>query len=82
MSCFIVAKRLHHLQTCIFESVWLEIKRDNAALIVIGFIYRNPNEKTEGIDFFNSMRDAVLKCEEYMLLGDFNFDLLNPKITG
>lgn len=59
------------------ESIWLEIKLNNSAPIIIGFIYKNPNEKTEWIDIFSSMLDAILLDQEYMLL-DFNFDLLKP----
>lgn len=43
------------------------------------FNYATPNERTERIDHFSFMIDAVLlESKEYMVVVDFNFDLLKP----
>lgn len=67
---------LHHLQHCNVESVWLELKLKHAALILVGFIYRNPDDKSMRAEYFSCvMDDVLLEAKKYMLLGDFNFDL-------
>ena len=58
------------------ECIWLEVKLKHSAPLLIGFIYRNPDERVDWIDNFSSMIDAVtLQSKEYILLGDFNIDL-------
>lgn len=73
------AKRLKHLEQYNVESIWLEIKFKKTAPLLVGFIYRNPDERIDWDDRFTSMIDAVhLESTEYILLGDFNKDLLKP----
>jgi hypothetical protein len=73
------AKRVPHLENLDIESIWLEISIKKTAPILVGFIYRNPEERVDWIDKFTTMMDSViLESKEYLLLGDFNIDLLKP----
>lgn len=75
----ITFKRLGHLEQYSVESIWLEISIKKSAPIIVGFIYRNPDVRVSWADNFSSMIDAVvLESKEYILLGDFNIDLLKP----
>jgi endonuclease/exonuclease/phosphatase family metal-dependent hydrolase len=73
------AKRVPHLENHNVESIWLEISLKKTAPILVGFIYRNPEERVDWMDKFTTMMDSViLESKEYLLLGDFNIDLLKP----
>ena len=55
ISASLNAKRLEHLEQYI-ESIWLEIKIKNTTPILVGIIYRNPDERVEWADrFCNSL---------------------------
>ena len=70
-----------HLEIYDVESIWLEIKVKGARPIIIGFIYRNPKETTEWIDKFNSIMDQITMLNlETIIFGDFNIDLMKPKL--
>ena len=75
----IKAERLPHLEDYNVESIWLKIYLKNHAPFILGFLYRNPKERSCWVDNFSLMVDAVLlQSQEYILLGDFNIDLLKP----
>lgn len=72
-------KRLHHLEQDNVESVWLEIGIKKSSPIILGFIYRNPDERISWTENFTSMIDAViLESKDIFLLGDINIDLMKP----
>jgi hypothetical protein len=82
ISCSLTTRRLYHLEQFGVECIWLELKLKNSAPILFGFIYRNPEERTGWTDSFCDMIDAVvLESKEFLLLGDFNIDLLKPNTT-
>ena len=73
----ITFKRLHHIENHGVESIWIEITLKKNTPILIGFCYRNPTERTDWINKFDSMIEtALLESKEIILLGDFNIDLL------
>ena len=60
------------------ESIWLELKTNASKSLLIGFIYRHPNESVSWYDEFNDTLDLVCaKNNNVILLGDFNIDLNN-----
>ena len=76
----VTMKRLFHLENFHVESIWVEIKLKHSKPLIIGYIYRNPAERLDWFDNFTIMMDAVtLENKEFMLLGDFNIDLLKPQ---
>ena len=78
----LTVKRLHDLEKYNVESVWLEIKLKRTKPIKVGFVYKNPKEKTAWVDIFSSMMDAAtLDASEILLLGDFNTNLLDRNDT-
>ena len=78
ISASLNAKRLEHLEQYI-ESIWQEINIKNTTPILVGIIYRNPDERVEWADRFCNMIDAViLEAKDFFMLGDFNIDLLKP----
>lgn len=75
-------KRLYHLEQYQIESIWIEISIKHSSSIILGFIYRHPDENINWIDNFTSMIDAVLlESKDYFILGDFNIDLLKSNKT-
>ena len=59
------------------ESIWIQITMKHSKPLLTGFIYRNPSEKVDWKDSFNTLMDDVsLLCFETILMGDFNIDLL------
>jgi hypothetical protein len=75
-------KRCHELEQYDIECIWLEVKLKHTAPILVGIIYRNPEECSVWNDNFNLMIDAVmLKSKEFILLGDFNVDLIKQNTT-
>ena len=74
-------KRLVEFEQYNVECIWLEVILKNSKPIILGFIYRNPAEKMDWEDNFNSLMDDVtLLSLETILFGDFNIDLLKPKL--
>ena len=75
----ITFKRLFADNTWGIESVWVEISIKRSTPLILGFVYRNPAEKVEWYDRFNSLMDAViLESKETIIMGDFNINLLSP----
>ena len=73
----ITFKRLQHLESHEVESLWIEITLKKSTPILVGFCYRNPSERTNWMDRYDSMMEAVLlESKEIILLGDFNIDLM------
>ncbi len=63
-----------------FENVFIEILLPNSKPILIGILYRPPNQT----GFLERLSSAILKADRFdnhkvYLLGDFNFNLLNLK---
>ena len=62
------------------ECIWLEIKLKKTKPILIGFLYRNPDERANWFDRFELMMEEVtMYSNEIILLGDFNIDLLKSQ---
>ena len=62
------------------EDLWIDLKVKNRTL-TFGVVYRHPNCVTHDIDNFtealgNSLHKLNLKKHKYVILGDFNIDLL------
>lgn len=75
-------KRLFHLEKYKIECVWFEICIKHSASILIGFIYRHPDENIHWYENFSDMIDAVLlESKDYFILGDFNIDLFKSNTT-
>ena len=73
---------LSKFEEYIFESILIELKLGNAN-IICGALYRPPNKSNNAIDAFISIFEETLnivKKENKLLylVGDFNFDLLDP----
>ena len=61
------------------ECIWLEVNLKGSKPILLGFIYRNPDERIEWFDRFDLMMDDISShTTDILLLGDFNIDLLKP----
>ena len=72
----------NYLEMIGIECVWLEIKLPKIAPILIGYLYRNPNEGSDWFDAFTCMIDNVFLDEkEIIILGDFNIDSLKPNCS-
>ena len=57
------------------ESLWIELQLPLHS-VFIGFISRNPRDRVVWEDQFCDMLDSVVSLnKEYLLLGDFNFDI-------
>lgn len=64
------------------ECIWLEVSLKKSKPIVIGLLYRNPEERCDWFNRFELMIEDVLNySNEVVLLGDFNIDLLKPNNT-
>ena len=66
----------------IFESIFIELKLGYLN-IICGALYRPPNKSNNAIDAFISILEETLNIAKkenklLYLMGDFNFDLLNP----
>ena len=60
------------------EAIWAELLLPKSKPILIGTVYRPPNQK----DFVDKFQETMNKLEpeqETVILGDFNFCLLNKK---
>ena len=64
------------------ECMWLQFKRsEKDSPLLVGFVYRNPASQYSWYDDFVAMMDLVTTKHSkanYILLGDFNIDLLKP----
>ena len=52
-------KRLHHSEQHAVESVWIELKLKRVSPLLLGFVYRNPEEHVDWTGNFISMTDTV-----------------------
>ena len=72
------AKRREDLETNNIPCLWLEITPINCKPFLVGNIYRPPDSKVEFNDRFEEFIDKVIgENKEYILMGDFNKNLLN-----
>ena len=72
------AKRREDLETNEISCLWLEITPDKGKSFLVGNMYRPPDSKIEYNDRFEEFIVTVLNEEkEFILLGDFNKNLLN-----
>ena len=72
------AKRREDLETNGISCLWLEITPDKGKSFLVGNMYRPPDSKIEYNDRFEEFIVTVLNEEkEFILLGDFNKNLLN-----
>ena len=72
------AKRREVLETNEISCLWLEITPDKGKSFLVGNMYRPPDSKIEYNDRFEEFIVTVLNEEkEFILLGDFNKNLLN-----
>ena len=62
------------------ECIWIEIRLKGSKPMLIGFLYRNPDERANWFERFELlMEDAHTFYTEIILLGDFNIDLIRPQ---
>ena len=79
IKCDIQYTRRKDLESDEVESLWIELQLPLRS-VFIGFIYRNPRDMIVWEDQFCDMLDSVVSLnKEYLLLGDFNIDLMFPK---
>ena len=72
------AKRRGDFETNDISCLWLEISPVKGKSFLVGNMYRPPVSKVEYNDRFEEFIDNVLNEEkEFILLGDFNKNLLN-----
>ena len=72
------AKRRKDLETNNIPYLWPEIIPINCKPFLVGNIYRRPDSKVEFNDSFEEFIDQVInEDKEYILMGDFNKNLLN-----
>lgn len=77
------ARRREDLETNDIPCIWLEILPNNSKAFLVGNVYRPPNSKIEFNDRFEDFMDFVInENKEYILLGDFNKNLLNEEIEN
>ena len=73
-------KRASHLEQHNTESIWIEVCLNRSKPILMGFTYRNPSERTDWVDRFTLMKDAVcIEAKEIILLG-LSLNFLKPHI--
>ena len=72
------AKRREDLETQNISCLWLEISPAKSKPFLVGNMYRPPDSRVEFNDRFEEFIDSLLnEDKEFILLGDFNKDLLN-----
>ena len=52
-------KHVSHVEQHQIESIWIEVSLTRSKPILTGFIYRNPSERVEWFERFDSMMNAV-----------------------
>ena len=79
IKCDIQYTRRKDLESDEVENLWIELQLPGRS-VFIGFIYRNPRDMIVWEDQFCDMLDNIVSLnKEYLLLGDFNIDLMFPK---
>ena len=72
-------KRLDNFDRFDIECIWIEIRLKGTKPILVGYVYRNPAERTEWIDRFDMMlEDISNQYTDIIIMGDFNINLLTP----
>ena len=72
------AKRREDLETQHISCLWLEISPAKSKPFLVGNMYRPPDSKVEFNDRFEEFIDSLLnEDQEFILLGDFNKDVLD-----
>ena len=71
-------RRRKDLESETVESVWVEIKANKSAPLLVGYIYRNPSSNYQWYDDFTAMFDKINHCSsDVLLLGDFNLNMFS-----
>ncbi|MEW8547323.1 MAG: endonuclease/exonuclease/phosphatase family protein, partial [Candidatus Thiodiazotropha sp.] len=66
------------LETNDLETIWVEVKNNKQKPFLIGYCYRPPSSTVDWIyKIENTIERTVSDQKEVILLGDFNFNLLN-----
>ena len=69
------------MPTCTFSCLWIEICPKIGKSFLVGNMYRPPDSRIEFNDRFEEFIDVVSNQNKaFILLGDFNRNLLNPEI--
>ena len=77
----ILAKRREDFETHDIACLWIEICPNKGKSFLVGNIYRPPDSKIEYNDKFEEFIDFVSnQNKEFILLGDFNRNLLGQEI--
>ena len=72
-------KRRRDLEPSSVECMWIEIRYSMSPSLLVGFIYIN-SASTDWYDTFTHMMDSVnSNSRNILLLGNFNFNLLEPQ---
>ncbi len=80
VSLNIISRRILELETCLPESIWIEIRNKTHSILVCN-LYRPPHYTNEFWDRLNiSMELASDKVDHIVLVGDINEDQLNPRM--
>ena len=73
-------KRLCNFDYLSIECIWIEIRLKGNKPILLGFIYRNPDERVDWHDRFDQMMEDVSNYyTDIIIMGDFNIDLMKPQ---
>ena len=74
---FVCARRTE-FEISNLETIWAEVKLPNAKPFLLCTVYRPPNAKSEWVDLFEEeLSIAQTTGLEYIVMGDFNIDLLS-----
>ena len=72
------ARRREDLETQNIPCLWIEILHDKSKPFLVGNMYRPPDSRVEFNDRFEEFIDCLInEDKEFILLGDFNKDLLH-----
>lgn len=73
-----ITRRRHDIESEHVESVWVEVKANKSAPLLVGYIYRNPSSSFQWFDEFTAMMDKARNCSsDILLLGDFNINMFS-----
>ena len=75
--------RRDDLETNNLETIWLEVKINKQKSFLICYCYRPPSSTVDWISTMeNSIEKAFLDNKEVIVLGDFNFNLLQENTNS
>ena len=69
------------------EDVWVELTLKNSDTLIVGSVYRHPNNTTNDIKTFEDAFISIIKSfktyQKYLVMGDFNihYDKINTSMT-